>query len=60
MARAIFTTNVCPPIPICEFDWMACWDGEQEYGPRGFGPTEQEAIDDLTANYSDPDKELAA
>lgn len=51
MDRKIKTSNVYPPIPTRQFDWMAHREGDEEFGPRGFGETEQEAIDDLVANF---------
>ena len=52
----IHTSNVCPPIPIRQFDWSAITDdydcdcdedGYFSSHPVGHGATEQEAIDDL-------------
>ena len=39
-----------PPIPVRNFDWCACYDGEEENGGYGYGRTEQEAIADLIEN----------
>ena len=39
-----------PPIPFRSFDWSAIDDDTYDGDPRspiGYGPTEQEAIDDL-------------
>ena len=47
MERAVKTSHIYPPIPIRKFDWQAWVDGSDESGPYGFGPTEQEAIEDL-------------
>lgn len=58
MDRKIITSNTCPPIPIREFDWMAYRDGDEEFGPRGFGATEQEAIDDLLTYFPDDTTEI--
>lgn len=44
----IITSHVFPPIPIRAFDWCAYVDGTEESGLRGWGRTEQEAINDLT------------
>ena len=49
----IITTHVYPPIPIRNFDWNACVDGDEEYGPSGWGRTEAEAIADLLAQLED-------
>ncbi len=43
----IITTFVCPPIPTRKFDWMAYYEGEEELGRYGSGPTEHAAILDL-------------
>jgi hypothetical protein len=53
----IVTTNVFPPIPTRVFDWSAHWEGREEEGPYGRGPTEADAIRDLTDNYDNPDQE---
>lgn len=45
--RKIVTSHVCPPIPWRNFDWCAYEDGHEEDGLRGWGATEQEAIEDL-------------
>ncbi len=42
----IITEFVYPPIPYRGNDWIAFREG-QEDGARGWGKTEQEAIDDL-------------
>lgn len=52
----IITSRVFPPIPTRAFDWSARWKCREE-GPYGFGPTEAEAIRDLTENYDNPDQE---
>jgi hypothetical protein len=51
----IITTHIYPPIAVRRFDWCAYResyeppdsDGVGGYGHRGFGATEQEAINDL-------------
>ena len=43
----IRTENICPPIPDRRHDWTAWVDGKEEDGPYGYGPTEQDAINDL-------------
>lgn len=44
----IITTHVYPPIPDRSCDWLATIDGQDpEDGIRGWGATEQEAIEDL-------------
>lgn len=49
--RKIITNNVYPPIPIRQFDWVAYYDGDDELGEYGYGPTEQAAIADLAMTY---------
>jgi hypothetical protein len=46
----IVTRNVRPPIPIRQFDWAAWYDGEEENGGYGYGPTQKAAIVDLLDN----------
>ena len=45
--KKIVTTWVNPPIPICDFDWCAYYDGEEEKGNYGWGKTEADAIADF-------------
>lgn len=45
----IVTENICPPIPIRDYDWRAFVDGQEEEGPYGYGATEAEAIKELKA-----------
>src|SRR4051812_19182978 len=45
----IVTTFVNPPIPVRDSDWQATFEGYDEGDPVGYGPTKQEAIDDLLA-----------
>lgn len=35
------------PIPERKFDWCSCVDGNEEFGPYGYGRTEADAISDL-------------
>lgn len=35
------------PIPVRDSDWQATFEGYDEGDPVGYGPTKQEAIDDL-------------
>lgn len=53
--REIKTEYLCPPIPTRRFDWVAYRDGDEEEGLRGFGDSEQEAIDDLIDSEGDND-----
>lgn len=51
--RKVVTSHVFPPIPHRGFDWCAYYDGEEERGNYGWGPTEAEAIQDFRENYAD-------
>lgn len=53
MSRKIVTSNICPPIPTRQFDWCAYFDGDEETGRCGHGPTEVEAVADLIENYAE-------
>jgi hypothetical protein len=70
MIPKIITGHIYPPITTRPFDWPAwfegregpfdwsAWfEGREEQGPYGYGPTEAEAICNLTENYDIPDKE---
>lgn len=57
--RKVITTNIYPPIPRRDHDWMAHYEGDEEYGARGFGETEEGAIIDLLANFPDDGAETA-
>ena len=48
--KTIVTSHPYPPIPLRSMDWQACFDGEEEDGPYGYGATETEAIEDLKRN----------
>jgi hypothetical protein len=54
IAPTIVTLCICPPIPDRSFDWCAYYDGDEEGGPRGYGATEQEAVNDLLENSEAP------
>ena len=47
----IVVRHILPPIPTRKFDYMAFYVDEEEYGEYGYGTTEQEAIEDLVAEY---------
>jgi hypothetical protein len=49
----IKTSYVCPPIPLCGFDWCAFEDGHEEDGPFGYGATAMEAIADLRSQIEE-------
>lgn len=44
MTRKIVTWHACPPIPDRGCDWAAYYEGEEEAGNYGWGPTEEAAI----------------
>jgi hypothetical protein len=43
----IVTDYVCPPIPTRAFDWCAYFEGDEEDGPRGWGASKEEAVQNL-------------
>jgi len=43
----IKTSYIFPPIPYRHLDWLAYYEGQEEDGPRGWGKSEEEAIEDL-------------
>jgi hypothetical protein len=45
--RKIVTRYGAKPIPARQFDWEAWYEGEEEGGPMGYGPTEEAALQDL-------------
>ena len=60
MAPKIVTSHVYPPIPDRQFDWLAHYEGDDEYPHlHGYGPTEAEAIDDLKRLHAELDEEDA-
>ncbi len=52
-ARKIVTSHEYPPIPIRTHDWCAYYEGEEEAGGYGWGPTEDEAIADFIENCAE-------
>ena len=52
--KIIITKHVYPPIPDRSQDWCAYYDGEEELGHYGWGPTEEAAIVNLQEHY-DPE-----
>ena len=48
--RKIVTYHAYPPIPVRTFDWLAYYDGDEEAGQYGHGPTEEAAIADFIEN----------
>jgi hypothetical protein len=48
--REIVTVNVSPPISSFAWDWVAYYDGDEEKGLRGWGPSKEGAIEDLKEN----------
>ena len=55
----IETRFVNPPIPDRRCDWCAWYSDADEEGPRGWGPSEAEAIADLEATYPCDEAEAA-
>jgi hypothetical protein len=53
MNRKIVTRFEHPPIPTRSFDWCAYYEGEEEAGDYGWGPTEADAIEDFTENCAE-------
>jgi hypothetical protein len=52
MSPKIVTNYIHPPVPPRQFDWLAMYDCDDGDSPRkGYGATEQEAINDLLTNY---------
>ena len=51
----IVTSHIYPPIPDRRWDWAAYYDGYEEGGPYGQGPTEAAAVKDLLDNYEVPE-----
>ena len=49
----IVTHHSRPPIPTTKSDWCAFYDGEEEYGGCGYGPTEADAIQDFKDNHQE-------
>ena len=49
----IVTSHVYPPIPTRDHDWCAHYEGEEEAGGYGWGPTEAKAIADFNQNHRD-------
>jgi hypothetical protein len=49
----IVTSNIFPPIPQRQFDWIATLDDYEPGAPQGFGRTEEEAIADLREILAD-------
>jgi hypothetical protein len=56
MSTRIVTTHVHPPIPVRHFDWCAHVEGEEE-GFKGWGATQQAAIDDLMENHPEAEEQ---
>lgn len=51
--RRIVTSYQNPPIPTRELDWCAHYDGEEEAGNYGWGPTDADAIADFIENCAE-------
>lgn len=50
----IVTVYEHPPFPTRSTDWRAYFDYQEESGPYGWGPTEEQAMIDLIHNYELP------
>ena len=49
--RKILTSPVFPPIPTCQFDWAAVFDGYEPGELIGYGRTKEEAAADLLEQW---------
>ena len=49
--RKILTNPVFPPIPTCQFDWAAVFDGYEPGELIGYGRTKEEAAADLLEQW---------
>lgn len=56
----IIVSNDVPPIPARDFDWCAWFEGREEGGPRGWGPTKATALADLFWQCTDRESEHCA
>jgi hypothetical protein len=53
IALTIRTVYDPPPVPFRDHDWCAFREGREEYGPFGWGTTEEEALRDLSEAYDE-------
>lgn len=51
--RKILTYHEYPPISPRDFDWVACFEGDEGEQKHAFGRTEQEAINNLINEYEE-------
>ena len=51
MDKVIKTEFVNPPVSLCDYDWRAWFEGEEERGQYCYGGTEEEAIANLLGQY---------
>ena len=58
--RKVITDHIYPPIPVRHMDWCAWFEGEEEAGGYGYGPTEADAIADLLDNADEYPNALAS
>jgi len=58
--RKVITDHIYPPIPVRHMDWCAWFEGEEEAGEYGYGPTEADAIADLLDNADEYPTALAS
>ena len=54
--RKVVISLVYPPIPIRNKDWQACFEGNEEFGPFGWGETADEAFKDLIGQLEEYDQ----
>ncbi len=47
MPRKVIASNICPPIPSRDYDWVAHREGWDLGEPIGYGATKEEAIKEL-------------
>ena len=53
MPRKIITDHKPSGHYTPDFDWRARREGDDDTDPHGFGPTEQDAIDDLLSQEAE-------
>ena len=51
----IIVSFIYPPIPDRSHDWIAYFDGMEENGPKGYGPTAEGALRDMIDNWEFPE-----
>ena len=51
MMNKITTYYAHPPIPDRNSDWIACYEGLEEYCEYGYGATKEDAVKNLEVSY---------